>query len=504
MSDFLRRNPQQTGTPANSAFQSYAVMGGVNQRSAPAASSIVVNFPAAGVYPYEVDYAKGGDNNLTLAMTAGGAPIPAAVLLTMTPNTEPSTTAGQFVALTIQARDLNGAALPNVPLSVTVAGVNSWVNSEVRTLVTDGTGQANFAYSGSRFVFGNDQVQAQATVKGATAVSNVVSITWNSGVNQAPTVEAGLAQTIQLSGSASLSGIVGDDGLPSNTLSTTWSMVSGPGVVTFAAASQVTTTATFSAIGTYVLQLSAFDGALTSTSTVTITVVANPPWASGWLASPINGITVSAPTQISLVSGITLTSGTLSIYPASNPTAITVLSTNTTGSGQIGTFDPTLLANGSYVVDLRATNSAGVTQDNLALVKVIGVYKPGRVTATVTDFTVPAPGLPIQIQRTYDSLVRSTPADFGYGWTLGVNIQTDISPTGAVTLTLNGQRKTFYFTPPANDFRLLVHAAIYGGAGILWVAGEYGRQLQWRPPKRGKYLAVRHQQCREQLSADWL
>jgi hypothetical protein len=40
-------------------------MGGVNQRSAPATSTIVVNFPAAGVYPYEVDYAKGGDNNLT-------------------------------------------------------------------------------------------------------------------------------------------------------------------------------------------------------------------------------------------------------------------------------------------------------------------------------------------------------------------------------------------------------------------------------------------------------
>ncbi len=56
----------QTGTPANSAFQGYPVMGGVNQRTAPATNTITVNFPAAGKYPFEVDYAKGGDSKLTL------------------------------------------------------------------------------------------------------------------------------------------------------------------------------------------------------------------------------------------------------------------------------------------------------------------------------------------------------------------------------------------------------------------------------------------------------
>jgi hypothetical protein len=53
-------------------------MGGVNQRSAVASNSITVNFPAPGVYPYEVDYAKGGDKNITLTMLARGAPIPPA------------------------------------------------------------------------------------------------------------------------------------------------------------------------------------------------------------------------------------------------------------------------------------------------------------------------------------------------------------------------------------------------------------------------------------------
>jgi len=61
-------------------------MGGVNQRSAPASNAITVNFPAPGVYPYEVDYAKGGDKNLTLTMLAGGTPIPASALLTLSPS----------------------------------------------------------------------------------------------------------------------------------------------------------------------------------------------------------------------------------------------------------------------------------------------------------------------------------------------------------------------------------------------------------------------------------
>ena len=78
---------------------------------------------------------------------------------------------------------------------------------------------------------------------------------------------------------------------------------------------------------------------------------------------------------------------------------------------------------------------------------VAGDYKPGRVTATVTDFTVPAPGLPIQIQRVYDSLTRGTSLDFGYGWRLGIQVNLQTSPTGDVTFVMGGKTRTFYFTP---------------------------------------------------------
>ena len=175
----------------------------------------------------------------------------------------------------------------------------------------------------------------------------------------------------------------------------------------------------------------------------------------------LDSSTLTGTVPINLIPGITLTSGTLTYYPANNLTAVTTLNANTTGTGQIGTLDTTLLANGSYFVQLRGTNSVGVTQNNLVFVKVIGEYKPGRVTATITDLRVPAPGLPIEIQRVYDSLERNTSQDFGYGWKLGIQVKLETSPTSDVTLTVGGRRRTFYFTPPS------------GGVFTYWYTPQY-------------------------------
>jgi CRISPR/Cas system-associated endoribonuclease Cas2 len=90
--------------------------------------------------------------------------------------------------------------------------------------------------------------------------------------NQPPVVNAGPDVTILLTASANLAGTVTDDGLPAGQLTIQWSKLSGPGGVTFAAPNQATTTATFSAAGGYTLQLSAFDGELTSTDTCVVMV----------------------------------------------------------------------------------------------------------------------------------------------------------------------------------------------------------------------------------------
>lgn len=93
--------------------------------------------------------------------------------------------------------------------------------------------------------------------------------------NQAPQVNAGAEQNITLPiNSVTLAGVVNDDGLPNPPaqVTVTWSKSSGPGSVSFGNSHAASTSAQFSAAGTYVLHLAAFDGQLTAGDDVQITV----------------------------------------------------------------------------------------------------------------------------------------------------------------------------------------------------------------------------------------
>ncbi|HET7436830.1 MAG TPA: PKD domain-containing protein [Thermoanaerobaculia bacterium] len=86
--------------------------------------------------------------------------------------------------------------------------------------------------------------------------------------NAAPTANAGADQIIALPAIAALTGDAKDDGYPRGSqLTYTWS-----GPATFADSHALSTTATFTAAGTYTLTLTATDGVLTSTDDITITV----------------------------------------------------------------------------------------------------------------------------------------------------------------------------------------------------------------------------------------
>ena len=91
--------------------------------------------------------------------------------------------------------------------------------------------------------------------------------------NQPPSVTVGPPQTINFPSGTVVAGTAADDGLPSGSvLSTSWSKLSGPGTVAFGAPASLSTVANFSIAGTYVLRLSATDGALTSTADMVVTV----------------------------------------------------------------------------------------------------------------------------------------------------------------------------------------------------------------------------------------
>ncbi|MGH8474249.1 MAG: PKD domain-containing protein [Methylococcales bacterium] len=188
----------------------------------------------------------------------------------------------------------NTASVPeNTTAVITVTAIDP-EGSPVTYSLSGGADQAKFAIGANSGVLtflaapdfeapadsdANNQYLVQVTATdGTNPATQMLTVTVTDvneppGVNQPPRVDAGQDQTIALpNNSVNLNGTVTDDGLPTNTLTISWSKVSGPGAVTFGAPTQATTTATFSAAGSYVLRLTANDSALTASDEVTITV----------------------------------------------------------------------------------------------------------------------------------------------------------------------------------------------------------------------------------------
>ena len=86
--------------------------------------------------------------------------------------------------------------------------------------------------------------------------------------------------------------------------------------------------------------------------------------------------------------------------------------------GVLGEFDPTLLANDSYTLRLTATDAGGNSTFIESVADVGGDLKLGNFQLSFTDLSVPVAGIPINVTRTYDSLIASTQDNFGYGWRL--------------------------------------------------------------------------------------
>src|SRR5215212_8635421 len=383
--------------------------------------------------------------------------------------------------------------------------------------------------------------------------------------NAAPIVNAGPNQTITLPNTASLNGTVADDGFPVGaTVSTFWSQLSGPGVVTFNEINNPVTKAIFSTPGTYQLRLTANDthrlgtddiqitvnaspalvgatlqlaavtpgpyvtgtpqtvratlrnsagnplanfgveftvagpnattgSAVTNTSgiatftyagtnpgtdvvtalvrsTATANINGTPPvsmvWTltpqspavtQGWIGGPLNGASVTGSVPITVGAGITLTTAKVEYWPASNPAGVTTLAEGVQGGpgATLATLDTTMIANGNYVIRVTATGANGQEQASQVTITVTGENKPGRVTLKVRDLTVPLTGLPITIDRQYDSLERNQSGDFGYGWSLEVaGPRLEVNPDHDVTLTEpgTGRRITFRFNPTSFGF----------------------------------------------------
>jgi hypothetical protein len=206
----------------------------------------------------------------TVRLTANDGELSSTDDITVSVNSAPTVNAGPDQTITLPAAAaLSGTAgddgLPNPPGALTT----TWSKVSGPGAVTFGNAAAR-ATSASFSMSGSYRLLLTAN-DGAVSTTDEIVVTVNAGVNQAPSVNAGPDQSITLPASATLNGSASDDGLPA-TLTTTWSKVSGPGMVTFGNVSALVTTATFSTAGSYTLRLTASDGALSSTDDIAVIV----------------------------------------------------------------------------------------------------------------------------------------------------------------------------------------------------------------------------------------
>jgi RHS repeat-associated protein len=444
--------------PSSTPFAQFPVMGGFDAGNSASGNQVVVNFPSAGIYPFELDYTECCGGPLVLTMTQG-ATNPTGIAptgsLTLSPSSLQPLPAGGQQSFDVLASDAAGNPVPNLGVGLIVGGVDTLE----LTGTTNSTGHATIVYQDVKP--GTATAQAVAFLGGMVTYSNQVNVPWtlppapvlSSSSSGSLNISISAENTVVLPSTLEVTGTAMDNSLSQgDSITTTWGQVGGSGTVTFADPHQLSTTASFSQPGSYVLQFSASDVNGGTSAQITVNVEPTPGVNQGWIGSPVYGSQVSCIVPITVATGESLQSGVLAFYPANDPNSITILNTNTTGSGQIGTFDTTVLNNGTYWIALQATDTNGNSEYNLALVTVTGNCKPGRVTSTVTDLVVPAKGLAINIQRTYDTLNASTVGDFGYGWNLSTDVNLSVDPKGDVSFTLSGIRHTFYLTPTFNGF----------------------------------------------------
>jgi RHS repeat-associated protein len=144
---------------------------------------------------------------------------------------------------------------------------------------------------------------------------------------------------------------------------------------------------------------------------------------------------------------------------------------------ELGTLDPTLLAPGFIFVKLTGydlNNNNLFHQVSYAVPEGISV---GESKITVRDFTVPLKGIPIILDRGYDSRRRLELGDFGYGWRLSredVTVVEDLQSNVMVALP-DGRREVFavqYDINPILPVGTMAYVAPPGVTSTLEIADD--------------------------------
>ena len=241
----------ETTTP----FEQFPIMGNSGFGNSIGSFAMTVHFPAAGTYPYELDYVEccggGGGDSLSLVMSASlpngtTSGVPPTGLLILSPGSVNPLPVGGQQSFTVTATDASGSPVPNLQVGLVV----SLADSLELNATTDSNGIATFIYH--NVDPGTATVQAVAFIDGMITYSNQASVPWtlpptttsSSGESGSLVISIDAPNTVILPNTLQLGGSSTDSSLPSgDSITTTWSKVSGPGTATFANPQQISTTA---------------------------------------------------------------------------------------------------------------------------------------------------------------------------------------------------------------------------------------------------------------------
>jgi len=173
-----------------------------------------------------------------------------------------------------------------------------------------------------------------------------------------------------------------------DTLTTTWSKVSGPGTVTFGNANAVNTTATFTVPGTYTLRLTSSDTASSKTDDMVVTIN---PYAG---SATVDHFTISAigatQTAGTPITGITITAKDISNNTATGFTGAVSFGGTGGFTGTSGTFTAGVLTSVSVTPTVAGSNLTFTVNDGSGHTgsTTITTINPG----TVASFAISAIG----------------------------------------------------------------------------------------------------------------
>ncbi len=392
---------------------------------------LTVNFEAVAAGNAQIDFFDPSGPASTIVTFAGANVLNSATGATVTVEEDQPTNTDPTVNITSPTNNATFTEGDNVTFT---GSANDAEDGDLSSSIEwvsdlDGSLGTGASISTSTLSVGTHSITASVTDNDGANANADISITVNADQqqNQAPSVDAGNDQTITLpNNTVSLDATATDSDGPS-ALTFSWTVTNGNAAnVSIDSPNSEDTDVTFSAAGTYELTLTADDGDLTGSDSVTITV--NPEQQAGDVFLAISGPgSVTVGDTFNVV--VEVQAGTESVNVAEihldfDPSALQV---NGLTLGAMDTTTTNTFDNTAGTVDLAAGIFTGPLSGTFTLVTV----EFQAIAAGTTDITVPPLAFPRESQVVSD----------------GINVLTDIlgDPT---TITI--QEATSNVPPTAN------------------------------------------------------